>query len=267
MEETKQILAKRAEERRQLRQQDKPVDGSVMGPVPDSMTVFAQNPQQMRQAQEAMVAWAGGKVNECMTAVVELEENLETAKRCKWRTSALKSALRRARNELTFYRKTKLALEAGYVMVPNFPVGIFAIRTTRKAPKQGQLVRRQFNGQLADNESNRPPAGEGCYVEPSPPHVPVRALNANGEMTDYFKPGTWWEDVTFPFTTVKPEIARATSDAMALKVFDEIGCLPNHRRGTTAGDPILVGQIAHKAGYNEKRFSFLIAWFMDLSRM
>jgi hypothetical protein len=60
----------------------------------------------------------------------------------------------------------------------------------------------------------------------------------------------------------KPQIMHATSDAMALKIFDEIGVIPNYRRKV---DPIIIGAI-YRPDATAKQYwepvSFLIAWHL-----
>jgi hypothetical protein len=232
--------------------------------VPDSLTVFAQNPLQMREAQAQMVAWAKGKKEATERELADLEANLAVATKNKWRTSTLKGAVNRTRRLVSFYDKTQKALEAGYCMVPNFPVGVFAIRTTRDYPKS-QKLHRWPNG-VSDEESNHPPAGEGEYVDAEIPVDTVVGPDEKGEERNFYTAGDEYGDIAFPFTLVKPQIMEATSRAMALKVFDDVGCLPARRRRQR--DPIIVGRITHKAGtYQEQTFTFLIAWFMDLERL
>jgi len=58
----------------------------------------------------------------------------------------------------------------------------------------------------------------------------------------------------------KPQIMEATSRAMALKIFDRFGVFPP----TQDDDPVILGQIVHKAGqYRTKIVSFLIAWHLN----
>ncbi len=235
------------------------------GMIPGSLTVFAQNPLQMREAQAHMVAWSERKIIETQKELAELEEGLEIAKKNKWRTSTLKAAVTRTRRRVQFYEKTKLALEAGYCMVPNFPTGVFAVRTTRRKPKKQDLKR--WASGVNDEQSNHPPAGEGEYVDAEVGAIEVEGPDEKGEKKKFWTNFDEFEDVAFPFTMVKPEIMEATSRAMALKVFDDVGCLPS-RRSRRNRDPIIVGRITHKEGtYQERTFTFLIAWFMDLDRM
>lgn len=44
-------------------------------------------------------------------------------------------------------------------------------------------------------------------------------------------------------------------------IFDELGVLPSRR--SRHGDPMVVGRIVYKEGYNERTMSFLIAWWMS----
>jgi hypothetical protein len=53
----------------------------------------------------------------------------------------------------------------------------------------------------------------------------------------------------------------ATAEAIALKIFDEIGSLPKRRR---KGDPIVVGRICGGFGDADRKvITFLIAWYVD----
>ena len=55
----------------------------------------------------------------------------------------------------------------------------------------------------------------------------------------------------------------ATQEAMALRVFDQVGISP--QGSVRAADPLIIGQIlGHKEGYKRKTISFLIAWHLDL---
>jgi hypothetical protein len=63
----------------------------------------------------------------------------------------------------------------------------------------------------------------------------------------------------------RPTILNATAKAMSEKVFDEVGCLPRTRRQP---DPVIVGRITLREGsFVERRFNFLISWFIDTKEM
>jgi hypothetical protein len=231
------------------------------------VVVIAQDPVQMQEAQGQMVAWATHKIQECQVELADLQENLDVAKKNKWRTSTLKRACTKMTKRVQFYTKAKAALEAGYHMIPDFPVGVFAIRTCKEEPTDHDL-HNWANG-VMDNETESPPLGEGEYVSADPKVTTVEGPDKKGETKTFFTADEELQPVRFPFTFAKAEIMKATSRAMALRVFDEIGCLPEPRRHGRpgAGDPIIVGIVKTKEGYNEKRLAFLITWFMDLDSL
>lgn len=71
--------------------------------------------------------------------------------------------------------------------------------------------------------------------------------------------------VDFPFKAIKPQILDDVGKAMALKIFDEIGILPQRR---VKADPMVIGQIVIKKGtYDERRLSFLITWWLQESHL
>ena len=74
-------------------------------------------------------------------------------------------------------------------------------------------------------------------------------------MTEYW--AKEFKDIDFPFKLAKPQIMEATAAAMALKVFDQIGCLPQFR----APDPIICGQILKPK--DRQPVTFFIAWWLD----
>lgn len=68
-------------------------------------------------------------------------------------------------------------------------------------------------------------------------------------------------ELEFPLAIAHPVVMDATSHAMALKIFDRIGIVPQSLRH---GDPIVLGQIIRKQGWQTKTASFLIAWYLDV---
>ena len=232
-------------------------------PAVQSMVVFAQHPHEMAEAQDRMIAWARGQEAVLLAELADLEGNLAIAVKNKWRTQTLKRAVSKAKKRVHFYEKVKLALEAGLCMVPNFPTGAFAIRTEKVRPDYYNQLH-HWEGQVRVSESENLPAKEGRYVDPQPMIRQVHSVDKEGKRVRMWK-ADQFEDIGFPFTFVKPQITEAASRAMALKVFDELGCLPE--RPTRNADPIVVGKVRLKEGYNVKEFTFLVAWFMDLRRM
>jgi hypothetical protein len=64
--------------------------------------------------------------------------------------------------------------------------------------------------------------------------------------------------VDFPLQGVMPEVLRATSRAMALKLFDQLGVVLNNG----GRDPIVVGQLLDPKG-NSRLVTFFVAWWLN----
>lgn len=230
-------------------------------PIADDVTIYATDPREMAQAQHGMVEWCQKKIDALSRQRDGFEDNMQRVADAGWPREAAKwqRQITKATRRVEFYGKLKIALEAGYLIVPPLPFQAFAIRTKRAAPKWKRL------GQYNDHEQKPEPlkAGVGHYENPFPEvrlHTD-RSKDAKGNevvtrhtTTGDFKP------IDFPFSLVKPEILNATTKAMALKVFDAIGVLPRHR----APDPIVVGEIISPAG---NRIHFFVAWWLDPEKL
>jgi hypothetical protein len=103
-------------------------------PADDKLVVIARNPAEMQVAQQKLCEWAAGQVAKSELELKEMEDSLAQAKKSKWRTTGFKTNLRYAKERHKYYTKVQAALEAGYVIVPNFDLDIFAIRTTKFRP-------------------------------------------------------------------------------------------------------------------------------------
>jgi len=134
--------------------------------------------------------------------------------------------------------------------VPNMPVDVFAIRTSKHHPWADK-----------PQSSESPDVGEGRYVDSEPTvHRQVEEKDSSGNVLSRSHTfATGFEEVDFPISVARPLVMSATVEAMALKCFDEIGVLPA-RRGK--GDPIVLGIVKEK-GRDGRRISFLIAWYVD----
>jgi hypothetical protein len=234
---------------------------AIATPVPRDVVAIARNPAEMAQAQELLVKWATENVVAEQTSLDDLQENLRVATKNKWRTASLRRAVTKARKMVNYYTKIKAALDAGYCIVPNFPVDIFAIRTTKKTTTN--VITPHADSTQLDQKTNSPPIGDGEYKCPEPTldHWEEEKKNSHNDGThkvQRYVPDAFLEP-SFPFTFAKTQILDETAKAMALKVFDELGVLPARRR---KGDPMVVGRILVRDGYNEKAISFLVAWFM-----
>lgn len=237
-----------------------------VSPLTGDMVVFAKNPVEMEAAQGALTHWARLKIYEQQVELEDLETNLELAKKNKWKSTPWKTRITRTRKRLEFYEKVEQAFLAGYCLVPNFEgVDIFAVRTNKKKPPSSS---NRFQHSVPDVESNSPASGEGRYVDPAPfskaTRVPV--LKSDGTEASEIRhfPVKFDEVVDFPFGFAKPQVLDAAGKAMAKKLFDDMGVLPQRSR---RGDPVVVGRIRRKEGYNVTEMTFLISWFIDTRQL
>lgn len=230
---------------------------------PMDFTVFANNPADMVGAQRSLILWCARKIQAEKSELAEAQRNLDAAKAHKWSPAAWATQVKKHERQIEFYRKIKMALEAGYYIVPPFPIDIFAIRTKRETPKW-----RWQSNQWRDHHEQKGqvlPAGAGRYVSPDPRLYKQYFAESDGKggskQVAYWRPDEW-VDADFPFKLAKAEIMEATRAAMALKVFDQMGALPTHR----APDPIICGQILfqQQPSYGERKaVSFFVSWWLD----
>ncbi len=144
----------------------------------------------------------------------------------------------------------------GYYIVPNFPIQMFAIKTNRRR------VHVRSNSVNSDHQQQCVilSIGKGDYKNPFP-LVERRYAKYNGDekIESSMSQASDWDDIDFPITMAKPKIMEATTRAMALKIFDQIGVMPVTRNE----DPVIIGQIIRKSGYMTKTVSFMIAWHLN----
>jgi hypothetical protein len=237
-------------------------------PVEKDIVVIASNPEQMQTAQSNLVKHFATKIGALKIELKEANENLRIAKERKWKKGPFESQVEKVSQSIKFYEKIKVALEAGYVIIPNLEdLDIFAIRTTRKNPKAnvasgGAGWVEPPNVQV----TNRPALGEGRYVNADTINQNwTQEITKAGDTQKSFRrmsKAIKFDNVEFPFHLAKPQILNSTSEAMKLLAFDDIGISPNRKK--RRGDPMIVGRIHdRKVGYNQKIVSFLITWFVD----
>lgn len=235
--------------------------------APADINVTATTPDEMQESQSRLVSWCKRKVELCAIEAAELQENLEIAIKNKWKTSTLRRHASKAAKRVVYYQKILAALEAGYCIVPNFPVDLFAIRTKKKKPTQcwhfGTYEASQWHFM---QKAGLLPAGEGRYVSNDPlvKSTSYQETKPDGrKVTQYEERATDFDDVEFPIQMAKPKIMEATSRAMALKIFDQFGLFA---QGT--GDPIITGEIVHpentfKAPAHMRKITFMVAWHVN----
>lgn len=236
--------------------------GTIVPVENGNLCLTASEPGDMATCQQEMILWVTRKITEIQADAAELWAAYEHAKARKWKHTAIYRQALKEKKRVEFYEKMKSALEHGYVIVPNFPVTAFAIRTEKSQP----LKMVTYNKWHVLNKDQKPevlPAGEGEYKNPFP-EVSSRRVQ------DFEKPTetlveSWasaWKEFDFPINMARPEVMEATSNAMALKIFDQLGILPSPYKKQ---DPIIVGQLIDPRGskYAPKVVTFMIAWHLD----
>jgi len=236
-------------------------------PTETTVHLVARNPNEMALAKTSLEMWLKNKIKQSDDEASELFDATEHARIHKWKHETLAKHANLARRRAQFYEKALKAVEAGYTLVPNFPVDVFAVRVKRATPLHDQETSTYSKANAISKASDIAPAvlpiGEGQYVSPTP-------MGRTGDFIDkstgkdvktYFFTTTDYTDVVFPMEAARVEVMSATSEAMAMRVFDSIGISPQSRKG----DPLIIGTIlGPKHGYQQKEISFLIAWHLDL---
>jgi hypothetical protein len=248
---------------------DEPATAIAVSPVADvtgDLHLIARSPAEMKQAQAAFVSWIDAKIAIVEKDAAEAAENWRIAVENNWKSGTFERQSKLADARVRFYRKMKAIAEAGYCIVPNFPIDLFAIRTTRRTPDKQES---SYQHSSHEQRSNAPPLGEGDYVNPQPEiaqRLERKRKPDTGELitkTLYYA-ADFNDEIEFPISVARPEIMSATVEAMALKAFDEIGVQDGRRRG----DPLVIGRIIDPRDKYRQRFaSFIIAWYVDTSAL
>lgn len=247
------------------------------------LIAVASNPQQMQVAQLQLITWAEKRMEILSAERQEAWNNLETAKKCKWKHTPFQKQHNKLVEEYQYYEKLKCALEAGYTIIPNFDdIDIFAVRTAKGRPNRNWTSQDANHGSVIpkDQASEAPEAGEGQFVNATAQYEQRKIAGVvDKNNTQHYIQQAWatkHDIVGFPFKLVKPEIMLATKKAMDYLVFDDVGCIPGRQR-KRRGDPMIIGRIhchphVHRK-YGEgqvtydKTISFLITWFIDTKEL
>ena len=232
--------------------------------------LVALTPAELPAVQAELADWCLQKMRGLGQEYRELSANLAVAKRNRWSRGGLITAVRNTKNRIQYYRKIRTAVQAGYLIVPNFPIEVMAVRVNREAKPQ-RIGR--FDSDVNTAEPEVLPVGVGRYVnEITFTHSTKVREQQNGKdvVVDRRESGDYNDEVDFPVIGVKPIIMEATERAMSLKLFDRIG-IANHSGSTSSyaqrrADPIVIGQIVepkYKGKWNEKVVSFFVAWWLN----
>lgn len=225
--------------------------------------VSAETPVEMKAAQINLITWCECKIAAMVQEHGELAAATAHAIGRKWSAKTLKRHTAIAEKRVQFYQKIKAALEAGYVIVPNFPVAIFAVRTEKDKPVK--LVSTSQWDRF-EQKAETLPIGAGEYQNPLPviyesgEYFVKKEGQPDKKMHDYW--AERWADFEFPVNMSRVKVMEASSRAMALKLFDDLGVLPDSRR---TPDPVIFGRLLdpRSTRYHQRIVSFMIAWHLD----
>lgn len=236
--------------------------------VPKEIELTAEQPQEMEACQRSLIEWCKNKMLSVAADCAELQEGYELALKNKWKSTTLKRHAEKAKQELNYYTKMCGALEAGYVLVPNMPGALFAVRTDKVCPSK---VWQYWYHNASDAKSvTSLEIGEGDYVASKNKVREHRIEGADGKVLRTEYKATDFGELEFPFSLSKPRIMEATSRAMALRLFDEFMILPAGaapaagRPTVTRQDPIILGVVSLRGfGTKDKKTSFMVAWHIN----
>lgn len=239
---------------------------AVPEPAPTrNVRLIATDPADLARAHGEMVAWCDNEISIAQDDNLIESQNLEVAKQKHWSKAPFQRRIRLNTARIDFLGKIKEALLAGYVIIPNFSMNVFAIRTD-DLPAQGQDTWSYHRKGVTFTQPSRSlPEGEGEYVNPAvaSSHSVVR----DGDKTTHvYESVENFSDIQYPIVIAKPELMTRAAAAMELKVFDEVGVSVDTVRGGRRGDPVLTGRILNP-NPNRPDVSFFLGWYFDPSAL
>lgn len=229
----------------------------------EDVTLVALRPADMAPAQTDLVAWCDRKIAAVQRELADLETNLELATEHGWKHRSVEASLNRTRKRVLYYEKMKAAVEAGYVIIPNFPIDVFAVRVQR-AKQREATSNYPYHAGYKEAKPELLPAGAGRYVDDqlfTSDESYDETIDGKTKHVSRYVSGDY-DTVDFPVTLVKPVVIEAIGRAMAQKVFDRMGTVQNQG----GHDPIVVGQLLDPRG-NRRCVTFFVAWWLDTASL
>jgi hypothetical protein len=232
-----------------------------------TMQLVATSQPQLEAAHDQMLAWSQQQQAACSAELGEEQQALEIATTRKWATARHRKNVRELERRVQFYRKIELAVEAGYVIVPNLAMDVFAVRTDIDRPRGSQSTESKHWLPDLTQQAKLLPAGTGEYRNPEPAReITTDVTTVQGkEVARYIHEATDFAEIDFPFALAKPALMAEVSDAMRERIFDEIGVAVDQGM-SGRGDPVLIGRILNPRR-GRPAISFFLGWFFDVSRL
>lgn len=226
--------------------------------------VVAITQEQFSTARDRLMALCDANIAEHQQIATELAESIEHARRNKWRMGGMTRALANAKKTVVYYENARAALEAGYMLMPNLDADVFAVRVNTSGPGAVTESAPWATPVPTTTADKAIPAGEGRYVSDETAGEQWKEITKDekgNERVRHYAMSTDYLPVEAPLVATRPVLLNAAAQAMALKVFDEIGIVGVNRR-SRSGDPMLVGRIVHPARKG-RRLSFFLAWWFN----
>lgn len=228
--------------------------------------LFAVSPEGVGREQAELRSWLAVKIHRLHQDQEEAEECAEIAGKAKQKAGPFRRLAKKLGKQAIYYEKIGAAIDADYLILPNFSLDLFAVRVQHERPVAG--ARYEGVGQIMDRDQGGGalPQGEGRYVAPEPFIEHVRDGETPTGHTYEIWAASEYDAVAFPVIAVKPAVMAATAKAQAHKLFDEIGlCMDS---GSGCGDPIVAGRIIDKTRVGRGNVSFrsvtfFVAWWLD----
>ncbi len=230
--------------------------------LPREAVLVATHPKELEAHHKSLLDTVTQRLEVLTQELEEHKQTLAKFQKSRWNTRSWKRVIANVDIQVDYYTKLKAALEAGYYVIPDFPVEVFAVRTSKAKPRK---KRNNYQSQASTTEMEVLPAGEGKNVagnsivdSEQQPYV-----DYNGDKrkrTMYFPVEFMKVDIAagVPMALVKPRIIDATAKALDMKIFDELGVmLP---QAAQKGDPLIIGKI-YDPTRNGHCVSFIVAWW------
>lgn len=229
---------------------------------PEHRMLVALSPADVPSTQAELKGWCQQKIAALTQEQSDLLDNARVAKSNNWSHGSLSSLAAKTGREIAYYQKVLAAVDAGYLIVPNFDVEVMAIRVQHnRAPTESHT--RYRPSQLVATSADLLPVGDGQYVNPMPVAtkrmMPDPTSSEPNRKTLMFVSTDEFKDLQFPVAAVKPVVLEATHLAMSKRIFDQIGVVTGRKQ-----DPLVIGTIFDpRDRYRMKRVSFFVAWWFD----
>lgn len=233
-------------------------------------TLVALDSADMPAVQSQLVDWCKTRIIQLGSELRDFRGNLRQARQMHWRRSSWERLISATKAKMLYYVKIKTAVEAGYVVIPNFPAEVLAVRVeegTGPRHKSGHYPS-QINEAAPDL---RLAPGEGVYVDEMIPTYDssYTETQADGKKVKHGRATRhthYNKTPDFPMALVKPIVLDATRRAMAFRVFDRIGLAhggSDMSKARRKSDPLVIGQILDPADkYRQRRVTFFVAWWI-----